>query len=197
MPDTNDMSHGVGWPCLSGSFSLVQVHRARRAHAQLLLPAVLLSSHNGKPRASAVCSATPVAMAWSWHATRLWTQQRAEAVAMAAHTTPTGHSTQIAWGWARAHCRHRGAPAQGRQHRGAPVATIMGTTPVDIALRGPSWRRVHGIPPWWSAPQATAVRASGQPCSCDLADCCFVSKHISVAEVCSCRLAACSGSRWR
>ena len=55
MLDTNDMSHGVGWPCLSGSFSLLQVHRARRAHAQLLLPGVPRSSHNGKPTGSDTC----------------------------------------------------------------------------------------------------------------------------------------------
>ena len=50
----------------------------------------------GAPRALAVCSTTPVAMAWSWHTTRLWTRSRAEAVAMAARTTAGGHSTQIA-----------------------------------------------------------------------------------------------------
>ena len=84
----------------------------------------------GVPRASAVCSTTPVAMAWLWHTARLWPQQRAEAVAMAAHTTPTGHSI----------------PFKAGLKLTAPVAMTTGRQPRRLRAAQPSQPQRHGAP---------------------------------------------------
>ena len=84
----------------------------------------------GVQRASAVCSIAPVAMPWSWHTTRLWPRLRAEAVAMAARTAPTGHSKPLATG------------IEGSAY----VATMVGIAPCELLDAQPSRPQRHGTP---------------------------------------------------